>query len=331
MREDQRQFISVVVPCYNEQEVIRETHARLAAVLDAMGARWEVVYVDDGSIDATAGVIRDILSMDDRVRLVALARNFGHQIAVTAGLDHAEGDAVVVIDADLQDPPEVIPALVSKWREGYQVVYGARRTRRGEGAFKLWSARAFYRLFDWLSEVRLPFEAGDFRLLDRRVVDALRGMPERHRFLRAMTAWVGLRQVGVPYDRAPRFAGTTKYPLRKMVLLALDGLISFSVVPLKLLTILGVLLFFASVAGILYALTLRLFTSEWVPGWTLLFIAMLLFGGLQFIAIGVLGEYVGRIYGEVKGRPLYLVDAKLGFSVEREAPASVTGAASIAR
>jgi dolichol-phosphate mannosyltransferase len=206
----------------------------------------------------------------------------------------------------------MIPKLVEKWREGYEVVYGVRASREGEDQFKLWSARAFYRLINKLSEVPIPLDTGDFRLMDRRVVEVMRAMPERHRLLRGMTSWVGFRQTAVPYERPRRFAGTSKYPLTKMLTLALDGIVSFSVVPLKLLTIAGAVLFALSILGITYAIVLRLFTDIWVPGWTLLFISSLSIGGLQFMSLGILGEYIGRIYGEVKGRPLFVVAEGLG-------------------
>lgn len=307
-----RPELSVIVPCYNEQEVITHTHDRLKAVLSQMGMTFEIIYVDDGSKDATAVLLKEIQARCENARVIRLSRNFGHQIAVTAGLDYAEGDAVVLIDADLQDPPEVIPAMVAKWREGFEVVYGQRTSREGESAFKLWSARQFYRLINRLSEVPLPLDTGDFRLLDRRAVLALRCMTERHRLLRAMTSWVGFRQAALPYERAKRFAGVSKYPLRKMIGLALDGVVSFSTVPLRIVTLAGVVLFMLSCVAIAYAIVMRLLTNDWVPGWTLLFISSLMIGGLQFISLGIIGEYVGRIYGEAKARPLFFVLEVLG-------------------
>ncbi len=308
----ERKLVSVVVPCYNEQEVLTHTHERLSRVMQNCGHDYEIVYIDDGSKDRTALLLREIQACDDHVRVIFLARNFGHQIAVTAGLDYANGDAVVLIDADLQDPPEVIPEMIAKWREGYEVVYGVRATRDGETAFKLWTARAFYRLINALSEVPLPLDTGDFRLIDRKAVLALRRMREHHRLLRAMTTWIGFRQYALPYDRAKRFAGESKYPMRKMIALALDGIVSFSIVPLRLVTLIGLALSILSVVGIAYAVILRLITDIWVPGWTLLFISSLLIGGMQFIFLGIIGEYVGRIYGEVKERPLFLVLDVLG-------------------
>lgn len=309
---DGRPQLSVIVPCYNEEEVIAHTHERLSRALAEADYDFEIIYVDDGSKDRTALLLRDIAAQSARARVIRLSRNFGHQIAVTAGLDYAEGDAVVLIDADLQDPPEVIPQMMAKWREGYDVVYGVRTSREGESAFKLWTARMFYRLINSLSEVPLPLDAGDFRLLDRKAVLALRRMRERHRLLRAMTTWVGFRQLALPYERAKRFAGTSKYPLRKMLALALDGIVSFSVVPLRVVTMVGMLMFVLSLAGVGYAIIMRLLTDIWVPGWTLLFISSLLIGGMQFIFLGIIGEYVGRIYGEAKERPLFFVLETLG-------------------
>lgn len=306
--------LSVVIPCYNEEAVIQETHRRLMSALgEASDAELEVVYVDDGSRDGTAALLAEIQSGDPRVRVVFLSRNFGHQIALTAGLEHASGDAVAVIDADLQDPPEVILEMLALWRQGYEVIYGRRTVREGETGFKRWSAALFYRLLNRLSDVPIPLDTGDFRLMDRKVVAALLQMPERDRFIRGMVSWVGFRQIALPYRRAPRFAGETKYPLVKMLRFALDGISSFSVRPLKLATWMGFLASGVALAGIIYALFLRLFTSNWVTGWTLLFIAVMFLGGVQLISLGIVGEYVGRIYGEVKRRPLYLVRERRGF------------------
>lgn len=321
--------LSVVVPCYNEQEVIAVTHERLSAALDAIEPSYEIIYVDDGSRDRTAELLHMIQQSAPRVRFIRLSRNFGHQIAVSAGIEYARGQAVVLIDADLQDPPEVIADMVVKWREGYHVVYGQRAERAGESRFKLATARAFYRLINRLSEVPIPLDTGDFRLMDRSVVDALGRMKEKHRLLRAMVSWVGYRQTAVPYARAERFAGESKYPLRKMVTLALDGIVSFSAVPLKIVTSVGLAFSALSVIGILYAIVLRLWTDNWVPGWTILFIAVMLIGGLQFIFLGVMGEYIGRIYSEAKNRPLYLVMEELGF--EERTPVAVPAAAEAIR
>jgi polyisoprenyl-phosphate glycosyltransferase len=311
-------LLSVVVPCFNEAAVIDETHRRLTGALESLPKlEYEIIYVDDGSQDATPGLLRDIQQRDQCAHVVVLSRNFGHQVAVTAGIEHARGDAIVLIDADLQDPPEVIADMVARWREGFDVAYGVRTDRAGESAFKLMTAKAFYRLINRMTETNIPRDTGDFRLMDRKVVDALQAMPERDRFIRGMVSWTGFRQIAVPYRRAPRFAGTTKYPISKMLRFALDAIASFSAKPLTLATYAG---FFASalaLCGIGYALAMRLFTDNWVTGWTALFIAVLLLGGVQMISLGIVGEYVGRIYGEAKRRPLYLVQERLGFGEAR--------------
>jgi dolichol-phosphate mannosyltransferase len=308
------QQLSVIVPCYNEEAVLAETHRRLTAVLDDLDdLDYEIVYVDDGSRDRTGYLLAALQASDEHVRVIRFSRNFGHQTAVTAGLEHATGDAVVLIDADLQDPPEVIPELVARWREGHHVAYGVRTERPGETRFKLATARAFYRILGRLSETEIPLDAGDFRLMDRRVVTALQSMPERDRFVRGMVAWVGFRQVAVPYRRAPRLAGESKYPLFRMLRFAIDGVTSFSVAPLHAATWIGFASSALALVGVVYALVLRLFTSNWVTGWTALFIAVLFVGGTQLLALGVIGEYIGRIYAESKRRPLYLVQERLGF------------------
>lgn len=313
--------LSVVVPCYNEEAVIGETHARLTSELARLeGAEFEIVYVDDGSRDRTPEVLRGLSERDARVRVVRLSRNFGHQVAVTAGLEHAHGRAVVIIDADLQDPPEVIREMVAAWRSGAHVAYGERVERAGETKFKLWTAKVFYRLMNRMSKVQIPLDTGDFRLMDRRVVDALLRMPEQDRFVRGMVAWVGFRQVAVRYSRAPRFAGTTKYPLMKMLRFAMDGVVSFSFTPLRLAMWTGFAAIGVAFAGIIYALLLRFLfdPSHWVRGWASLFVAVLFMGGVQLVSLGIIGEYVGRIYGEVKRRPLYFVRERLGFEEARD-------------
>ena len=299
--------LSVVVPCYNEQESIHACHAKLTEVLSALKESYEIVYVDDGSRDKTAELLGEIHAHDPHVVIVRLSRNFGHQPAVTAGLSASLGHAVVIIDADLQDPPELIPEMVKLWRSGYKVVYGIRQTRDGETPFKLWTAKAFYRLINSLSDVEIPVDTGDFRLIDRVVVDVFLQMPERHRLLRGMWSWIGFQQVGLPYQRAQRFAGETKYPLRKMLGLALDGIVSFSVVPLRLVTALGFLSAGAAFLGIVYTLWVRLLTHSWVRGWAISFVGMLFMAGVQMLCLGILGEYIGRIYTESKQRPLFLM------------------------
>lgn len=307
-------LLSIVVPCYNEEAVLGELQSRLASVLEQIGGLdGEIVYVDDGSTDQTPELLRELQASESRVRVVSLSRNFGHQLAVTAGLEHAGGDAVVIIDADLQDPPEVIPEMITRWRDGYHVVYGLRARREGETTFKLWTAKIFYRLINRLSEVEIPLDVGDFRLIDRRVVDVLLTMPERDRFLRGMVSWIGFRQSAVIYDRSARYAGETKYSLIKMVRFAVDSVISFSFAPLRLAIWVGFAAIVAAFAGIIYALIIRIYTTTWVRGWTSLFTAVLFLGGVQLITLGIVGEYVGRIYAEVKLRPLYVVRERLGF------------------
>ena len=299
--------ISVVVPCYNEEQGIMACHERLTAVLRCIGEPWEIVYIDDGSADATAELLFKLEATDPRVVFLRLSRNFGHQTAVTAGLDACSGMATVIIDSDLQDPPELIPKMVDLWRQGYHVVYGVRNTREGETRFKLWTARLFYRIINKLSDIDIPVDTGDFRLIDRCVVNAFRKMPERHRLLRAMSGWTGFQQIGLHYDRAARFAGETKYPLKKMLNLAIDGIVSFSIVPLRFVTILGFLSAGIAFLGIVYSFFVRLFTHSWVRGWALSFIGMLFMSGMQMLCLGILGEYIGRIYTESKQRPLYLL------------------------
>ncbi|HLN96967.1 MAG TPA: glycosyltransferase family 2 protein [Pyrinomonadaceae bacterium] len=312
-------LISVIVPCYDEELVIDETNRELFVVLAGIAdTEFEIIYVDDGSRDKTLDILRKIQSGDRRVRVLGLSRNFGHQLAVSAGLEYAAGDAVVIIDADLQDPPEVIPEMIARWRDGYQVVYGLRAQRAGETNFKLWTAKAFYRLINCISEIEIPLDVGDFRVLDRKVVDVLLGMPERDRFLRGMVSWIGFRQVGVLYDRKPRRAGESKYPLMRMLRFAVDSVISFSFAPLRLAIWGGFIALAASFAGIVYALAIRLYTTDWVKGWASIFTAVLFLGGVQLITLGIVGEYVGRIYAEVKLRPLFVVRERLGFDEEPE-------------
>ena len=305
-------LVSIVVPCFNEQEVVTESHQRLAKLAAAHPEyRFEFIFVDDGSHDKTLSLLRRIVADDPRTRALALSRNFGHQLAATAGIDQALGSAIVLLDGDLQDPPEVIPEMLAKWREGWQVVYGVRTDRDGESLFKLWSAHLFYRVLNWLSDTNIPLDTGDFRLMDRVVADALREMPERDRFLRGMVSWVGFRQFALPYRRAARFAGSTKYPLRKMIRFASNGIISFSMRPLKLAMNLGLLCAALACAGIVWALVARLTTHNWVPGWTATIIAVFFLGGIQLVCTGILGEYVGRLYMQSKGRPLYIISERI--------------------
>jgi len=308
-------LVSVVVPCFDEKEVLRKTNHQLVAALERMHLKFEVIYVDDGSADSTPEILRELAAHDHRIRVVRFSRNFGHQMAITAGLEHASGDAVVVIDADLQDPPEVILEFVQKWMDGYDVAYGVRAERDGESAFKLWSAKLFYRFIDRLSDTRIPLDTGDFRLMDRRVVNALLSMPERDRFVRGMVSWLGFSQVAVPYHREARFAGVTKFSLLKMLRFAMDGVFSFSIVPLRLATWTGFAASGIAILVLLYAVAERLFgVPGLVRGWTSTVTAVLFLGGVQLICVGIIGEYVGRIYGESKRRPLYVLRERIGFA-----------------
>jgi dolichol-phosphate mannosyltransferase len=297
---------SIIAPVFNEIDCLDTLHERIAEVMSQSGESWELILVDDGSTDGSTDKIRHMAESDNRVRKVIFARNFGHQIAVTAGLDYARGDAVVIIDADLQDPPEVILELIAKWREGYEVVYAQRVEREGETWFKRITASLFYRTIYRITDVKIPLDTGDFRLLDRKVVDVMNSMRERHRFLRGMSAWVGFKSIGVPYKRAARFAGSTKYPLKKMLKLALTAVTSFSYVPLQIAMWLGFISASISIIAIPVVIILRLVGSQFFFGQATTLIAVLFLGGVQLISLGILGEYVGRIYDEVKGRPLYI-------------------------
>ncbi|WP_322507786.1 glycosyltransferase family 2 protein [Anaerolinea sp.] len=298
---------SIIAPIFNEHDSLPELHRRVSAVMDGLGEPWELILVDDGSSDGSTDLIRQLAEQDERVRPVIFARNFGHQIAVTAGLDYARGDAVVIIDADLQDPPEVIPDLVARWREGYEVVYAVRTEREGESWFKLFTASLFYRIIFRITDVKIPMDTGDFRLLDRKVVNVLKTMRERHRFLRGMAAWVGFRQIGVPYKRAARFAGSTKYPFKKMLRLALTAITGFSCFHLQVATYLGFISAGLALIFIPIVVIERLVGNQAFFGQATTLVSVLFLGGVQLISLGILGEYIGRIYDEVKGRPLYIV------------------------
>jgi glycosyltransferase involved in cell wall biosynthesis len=299
--------ISIVAPVFNELGSLPEFYRRTSEAMNTLGEPWELVLVDDGSRDGSSDLIRDLAEKDPHVRPVIFARNFGHQLAVTAGLDYSRGQAVVVIDSDCQDPPEVIPELIAKWREGYEVVFAIRAEREGESWFKIFTAKLFYRLIYRITDIDLPLDTGDFRLLDRQVVDVLGKMRERHRFLRGMSVWVGFRQTGVPYKRAARFAGETKYPLKKMVKFASDAITGFSYLPLQLATYLGFVSAGLAILAIPVVIALRLAGSQAFFGQASTLIAVLFLGGVQLISLGILGEYIGRIYDEAKGRPLYIV------------------------
>ncbi|HET8841783.1 MAG TPA: glycosyltransferase family 2 protein [Ktedonobacteraceae bacterium] len=297
---------SIVAPVFNEEETLPHFYQRMVQVMEPLGEPFELVLVNDGSRDGSYRVMQELHKQDARVRVVDFSRNFGHQIAISAGLDHARGDAVVIIDSDLQDPPEVIPQLIKSWKQGAEVVYAQRSRRVGETRFKLVTAAAFYRLIERITSVHIPRDTGDFRLLDQRVVKALIAMREQHRFMRGLSAWVGFRQEAVQYERHERFAGTTKYPLNKMIRFSMDAITSFSHVPLQLATTFGFFLAGVSLIGIVVAIILRIFT-EAIVGQASTLILVLFLGGIQLIFLGIIGEYLGRIYDEVRARPLYIV------------------------
>lgn len=298
--------VSVIAPIYNEIDNLPELYRRVTAVMRPLRLEWELLLVDDGSTDGSTEALRSLARTDAHVRPILFARNFGHQIAVTAGLDYCRGQAAVIIDADLQDPPELIPELVAKWREGFEVVYAVRAEREGETWFKRLTASVFYRMIYRITDVKIPLDVGDFRLLDRQVVDTLKRMRERHRFLRGMSAWVGFRQTGVEYKRAARTAGVTKYPFRKMLRLAVNAVTGFSYFPLQLATYFGFVSAGLSALAIPFVVVTRLIGHEAFFGQASTLIAVLFLGGVQLISLGILGEYIGRLYDEAKGRPLYV-------------------------
>ncbi len=298
---------SIVAPIYNELGNIPELYRRVREVMASLPETWEMVLVDDGSSDGSTEAIRALARQDDHVRPVIFARNFGHQPAITAGWDYARGEAIIIMDADLQDPPEVIPELIAKWREGYEVVYAVRADREGDTWFKKTTASMFYRIVRRITDVNIPVDAGDFRLMDRKVVDVLKTMREKHRFPRGMSAWVGFRQIGVPYKRETRFSGTTKYPFNKMLKLALNAITGFSYFPLQLATNFGFVSAGLAIIAIPVVIVMRLSGHGAFLGQATTLIAVLFLGGVQLISLGVLGEYLGRIYDEVKNRPLYIV------------------------
>ena len=311
---------SFIIPVYNEEETLLEMYRRVRAVMDRMDGAVELIMVNDGSRDRSLSLLRDLHEKDSRVCYLSLARNFGHQIAVTAGLNYVRGDAIVILDADLQDPPELIPDLVEKWRQGYQVVYAQRTQRRQESWLKRLPAYLFYRVMQRLADVDIPLDTGDFCLMDRRVVDVLNRMPEHNRYIRGLRSWVGLPQTSIHFEREPRFAGDVKYTFRKSLSLAANGLVTFSRVPLRLSTYVGLLAAAVAILMAILVLYWRIFTPHSpLTGFATILIAVFFLGAVQLVSIGILGEYVGRIYEEVKGRPLYVLSEVAGFTEEQAA------------
>lgn len=309
--------ISVVIPLYNEEAVIEQTYQRLKNVMEQLALDYELLFVNDGSKDRTLAIVQALSFADAHVKCLAFSRNFGHQVAITAGTDYANGDAVIIIDADLQDPPELIPEMVHKWQEGYDVVYAQRSKRDGETLFKKWSAKMFYRKLHKLTDVEIPVDTGDFRLMDRKVYTELKKLNEKNPFVRGLVSWLGFKQIAVAYERDARAAGETKYPLKKMLKLSIDGITSFSHQPLKLASYAGVVLSGAGFIYMLIVLFQALFTSTTVSGWSSMIVIQLLFSGFLLVILGMIGEYIGRIYDEVKDRPLYIVAEHYGFEKSR--------------
>lgn len=298
---------SIVVPVYNEKEVLSELYKRITSVMDKLSEPYEIIFVNDGSNDGSLELMKTLYSQDSQVKIISFSRNFGHQIAITAGLDYASGEAVITIDADLQDPPEVIPDLIDKWKEGFDVAYGIREKRAGESFFKLSTASIFYRFLGKITDTNIPADTGDFRLMSRKVVESLKNIRERNRFVRGLVSWVGYRQIGVNYKREKRFAGRTKYPLRKMLKFAIDGVSSFSFLPLRIASYGGFVISGLGLIYAVYAIFIKLFTTKTVHGWASIMVAILFLGGVQLIAIGIIGEYIARIGQETKQRPLYII------------------------
>lgn len=310
---------SVIIPMYNEEAVIQETYRRIKKVMATTGESYELLFVNDGSTDHCAEMVEEYSYWDESVKLIDLSRNFGHQIAITAGMDYSLGDAVIIIDADLQDPPELILTMIEEWKKGYEVVYAKRIKRNGESLFKKWTASVFYRILRYSTDISIPVDTGDFRLIDRKVCEELKRLPEKNRFVRGLVSWVGFRQKAIEYERDERLAGETKYPLKRMIKLSLDGITSFSYKPLKLAGYLGGLLSASGFLYLMYVLYLALFTDEAVKGWASMIGITLTFNGFVLIMLGILGEYVGRIYDETKGRPLYIVQDFYGGRAQQAA------------
>jgi dolichol-phosphate mannosyltransferase len=301
---------TIIIPVYNEEAVINESYRRLTRVMESVDEAYELLFINDGSEDRTVELIEALAEKDGCVKLLDFSRNFGHQIAITAGMDYARGDAIVIIDADLQDPPELIPQMIEKWKEGYEVVYAKRSQRKGESLFKKWTAALFYRLMGAMAEVKIPLDTGDFRLMDRKVCDAMQGIREKNRFVRGLVSWVGFRQIAIEYVREERYAGETKYPLKKMLRFSIDGITSFSYKPLKLATYFGFVVSLVSFAYLVVSLGEKVFSTSADAGWSSLIACLMLLNGVILILVGILGEYVGRIYDETKNRPLYILRNK---------------------
>ena len=312
--------ISLIIPMYFEQDVANECYNRVKSVLDSLnGYSYEIIFVNDGSRDATGEILSNIAKNDKKVKVITFSRNFGHQAAVTAGLKFVTGDVAVIIDADLQDPPELIPDMLKLWEQGNDVVYGKRKSREGESKFKLFTAKAFYRTLNALSDVEIPCDTGDFRLVDRKVVDTVNSLPEHNKFLRGLFSWVGYKQIPFEYERKERFAGKTKYPLRKMLKLASDGIISFSTKPLKIVGGLGLISIFLTILILIYALLSFVFSANGPePGWTSIMVAQTFFSGVIMLAIWILAEYIARIYDESKMRPQYIIKETINIDSEEQ-------------
>ena len=306
--------LSVVIPIYNEEDNIMLLHSRLSAVLAGMQIGYELLFINDGSRDRSIQLLKDLAAKDPRVKYIDFSRNFGHQVAVSAGLDNTSGEAVVIMDADLQDPPELIPQLYQKYRDGYEVVYARRRSREGESWFKKFTARLFYRMLSYLSTVDIPLDTGDFRIIDHKVVEVLRNMPEKSKFLRGQISWIGFRQTFLEYDRQERHAGVTNYPFKKMLKFALDGITGFSDLPLRFVTWFGLAVTAFGFLMTIYVLYSRFILQDYVEGWSSLMITVLFLGGVQMIAIGIIGEYLSRIHSNVRNRPLYIIREKNFYS-----------------
>jgi len=306
-------LISVVIPMYFEEEVANECYSRIKKVLMGNSLNYELIFINDGSKDKTLEILKEIANQDKNVKIIDFARNFGHQVAVSAGVYNASGDVVVIIDADLQDPPELIIDMLDKWKQGFDVVYAKRKKRKGETLFKVITAKYFYKFLQLMSEVNIPTDTGDFRLIDKKVVEAFKSMPERNRFIRGMISWVGFEQTYIEYEREERFAGNTKYPLFKMLKFASDGIISFSSKPLRFLLGLGSITIVIAIIIFIYSLYVKLTGKYTAPGWTSLMVTITFFSGVQLLCMGILGEYISRIYDESKNRPLYIVKQKINF------------------